>query len=112
MNLIILQVQLQIILKKIVQKVGEIDLKIQMKDTEIKMNKMEMKLDDLEGKVDEKLTRERLDYQTEMLEWKAQAQKEKNDLEVKVLKLKDQFYRRKQQLNQLFVYKPWKQEQE
>ncbi|TGO15889.1 hypothetical protein BTUL_0034g00100 [Botrytis tulipae] len=106
--------RLQIILKKTVQKVDEIDLKIQMKDMEIKMfnmNKMEMKVDDLEGKVDEKLTRERLDYQTEMLDWKAQAQKEKNDLEVKVLKLKDKFDRREQLLNQLFVYKPWRQEQ-
>ncbi|KAF7949352.1 uncharacterized protein EAE97_002861 [Botrytis byssoidea] len=63
-------VQLQTTLKKIVQKVDEIDLKIQMKDMEIKMNKMEMKVDDLEGKVDETLTREPLGYQTEMLDWK------------------------------------------
>lgn len=91
-------------LQKIAKKVGTIDLRIQMKDMEIKMNQMEMKVDDLEGKVDEKLTQERLDHQTEMLVWKAQAKKEKDDLEVEIPMLQDKIHDIEQRLKKNFVY--------
>ncbi|TGO54256.1 hypothetical protein BCON_0110g00360 [Botryotinia convoluta] len=94
----------EIKLKKIVKKVDKIVLKIQMKDMEIKMNEMEMKVDDLEGKVDEKLTQERLDHQAEMLDWKAQAQKEKDDLEVEIPKLQNKICRIQRCLKKNFLY--------
>ncbi|KAF7929317.1 uncharacterized protein EAE98_005236 [Botrytis deweyae] len=81
--------QLKIKLKEIVEEVDKIDMKIQMKDMKIEINKMEMKVDDLEGKVDEKLTQERLDHQNKMLDWKTQAQKEKDDLQGEILKIQD-----------------------
>ncbi|TGO86784.1 hypothetical protein BPOR_0277g00120 [Botrytis porri] len=99
---------LKIELKKTVKKVDKIDRKIQMKDMEIKMNKMEMKIDDLEGKVDEKLTQERLDYQNDMMNWKTQAQKEKNDLEVEIPKLRNKIDRLEQELKEVLVYNIWR----
>lgn len=91
-------------LQKIAKKVNTIDLRIQIKDMEIKMNQMEMKVDGLEGKVDEKLIQERLDHQTEMLAWKAQAKKEKDDLEVEIPKLQDKIHDIEQRLKKNFVY--------
>ncbi|KAM0162487.1 hypothetical protein ACHAPG_001852 [Botrytis cinerea] len=84
--------------------INTIDLRIQIKDMEIKMNQMEMKVDGLEGKIDEKLIQERLDHQTEMLAWKAQAKKEKDDLEVEIPKLQDKIHDIEQRLKNNFVY--------
>ncbi|KAF7894607.1 uncharacterized protein EAF01_010057 [Botrytis porri] len=69
---------------------------------------MEMKIDDLEGKVDEKLTQERLDYQNDMMNWKTQAQKEKNDLEVEIPKLRNKIDRLEQELKEVLVYNIWR----
>ncbi|KAM0141396.1 hypothetical protein ACHAP3_002259 [Botrytis cinerea] len=71
---------------------------------EKKLQKIAKKVDGLEGKVDEKLIQERLDHQTEMLAWKAQAKKEKDDLEVEIPKLQDKIHDIEQRLKKNFVY--------
>ncbi|KAF5877966.1 uncharacterized protein Bfra_000131 [Botrytis fragariae] len=96
--------RLEMKLKKMVKRVDKLGLEIQMKDMEIKMSGMEMKVDDFEGKADEKLTQERLDHQAEMLDWKAEVQKEKDDLKLEIPKGQNKIYRIQRSLTQNFLY--------